>query len=467
MRHFPVFVDLRGQRVVVSGAGEMAAAKLRLLMKTEAEIAVFASNPADIVAAWAAEDRISLHTRPIADGDATGARLLYAINQDAAEDARAAAIGRSAGALVNVVDDLEGSQFISPAIVDRDPVTVAIGTEGAAPVLARSIKAQIEELLGTSLGVLARIGQGLRGAARAVMFGDPRRRLWETFYEDVGPAALRDGGEAAAMAALDRLIAEHRLEDRPRGRVTIVGAGPGDPDLLTLRARRALHRADVVIHDRLVPGEVLELARREAVIVEVGKEPGGPSWSQEDINALMVEHASGGAQVVRLKSGDPGIYGRLDEELDALDAAGIAYEIVPGVTAALAAAAAIKVSLTRRHRNSGMRLLTGQDIGGFAEHDWHGLARPGAVAAVYMGVRAARFLQGRLMIHGASADMPVTAVENAARATQKVVATSLGRLAEALADNGVAGPAILFLGLAPRAALAEVERLPAQAVGAH
>ncbi|MCA8934341.1 MAG: uroporphyrinogen-III C-methyltransferase [Rhodospirillaceae bacterium] len=465
MRHFPLFVDLRGQRVVLSGAGEMAAAKLRLLLKTEAEIAVFGTDPAAEVAGWAEAGRIALATRPIAEGDADGARLLYAVNQDAAEDARAAAIGRGAGALVNILDDLEGSQFIMPAIVDRDPVTVAIGTEGAAPVLARRIKAQVEELLGSGIGVLARIGQGLRGAAQAVLFGDPRRRLWETFYEDVGPAALREGGEEAALAALNRLIADFRSEPRPPGRVTLVGAGPGDPELLTQRARRALHGADVVIYDRLVPGEILELARREAVFVQVGKVPGGPSWPQDEINALMVEHASGGAQVVRLKSGDPGIYGRLEEEMDALDAAGIAFEVVPGVTAAAAAAAAIKVSLTKRHRNSGVRLLTGQDVGGFAELDWHGLARPGAVAAVYMGVRAARFLQGRMMIHGASADMPVTAVENASRPSQKVVATSLGRLGEALAHHGIVGPAILFLGLAPRAALAELEGLPAQAAG--
>ena len=461
MRHFPLFLDLRGQRVVVSGAGEMAASKLRLLLKTEARIDVYGADPADPIRRWAEDGRIALAPRPLAPGDVAGARLLYAVNCDADEDARAAAIGRAEGALVNILDNLEDSHFITPAIVDRDPVTVAIGTEGAAPVLARRLKAETEERLGPDLGVLARIGHTVRDAAKAIPLGERRRRFWQRYYDVVGPQALRDGGEPAVRQALAALLEEVAGAADAPGRVDIVGAGPGDPELLTLKARRVLHNADVVIHDRLVPAPVLELARREAVLVEVGKIPGGPSWPQHAINALMVEHASEGAQVVRLKSGDPAVYGRLDEEMDALDAAGIAFEIVPGVTAAAAAAAAIKVSLTRRHRNSSLRFLTGQDVDGFAEHDWRALARPGAVAAVYMGVRAARFLQGRLLIHGAPTDTPVTAVENAARGGQKIVATTLRALADALGEAGVVGPAILFLGLAPRDALTAVEDLPA------
>ena len=183
----------------------------------------------------------------------------------------------------------------------------------------------------------------------------------------------------------------------------LVGAGPGDPELLTLKARRLLHEADVVIHDRLVPEAILELARREATIVEVGKNAYGPSWKQADINALMVRHAQAGATVVRLKGGDPAVFGRLDEEIEALEAAGIAYGVVPGVTSASAAAAAIGQSLTKRGRNSSFRVLTGHDVDGFAEHDWRELAKPGATAAIYMGVKAATFLRGRLLMHGARA----------------------------------------------------------------
>ncbi|MFN3613436.1 MAG: siroheme synthase CysG [Rubrimonas sp.] len=459
MRHFPLFRDLRGRRVVVSGGGEAALAKVRLLLKTEATLAVYAADPAPELRALADEGRIRLIARPLAEGDAICAALLYGANEDVAEDARAAAIGRRAGALVNIVDDLDGSDVITPAIVDRDPLVVAIGTEGAAPVLARRVKAETEARLAPELGRLARVGQWFRHRAEALPMGRARREFWSRYYDVEGPRALAEGGEAAALAALERLLAEAEagLATPREGRVSIVGAGPGDPELLTLKARKRLHEADVVIFDRLVSAQVLELARREALMIDVGKTPGGRSWRQEDINAEMVAHARDGAHVVRLKSGDPGVFGRLDEEMDALDAAGVAFEIVPGVTSAAAAAAQIRVSLTRRGRNRDFRILTGHDMDGFAEHDWRALARPGAAAAVYMGVRAARFLQGRLMLHGMDPDTPVTAVENATRHDQKIVAAPLSRLPEALAEAGIRGPAIIFLGLKPRGALEALE----------
>jgi uroporphyrin-III C-methyltransferase/precorrin-2 dehydrogenase/sirohydrochlorin ferrochelatase len=315
---------------------------------------------------WASEGRLTLVERPIAEGDALCAALLYGANADAAEDARAAEIGRRAGALVNIVDDLEGSDFITPALVDRDPVTVAIGTEGAAPVLARRIKAETEARLDPALGTLARIGAAHRGAVEA-LDGAARRALWAAFYDEVGPSALREGGEAAAEAALRGLIAAGA--PAREGVVWFVGAGPGDPELLTLRARKRLHEADAVIYDRLTGPGVLELARREATLIEVGKAPGGPSWKQADIDALLVARARAGECVVRLKSGDPAVFGRLDEEIDALEAAGVPYEITPGITAASAAAASIGVSLTRRGRNKTLRLMTGHDVDGFAEHE--------------------------------------------------------------------------------------------------
>ncbi|GAB4363992.1 MAG: siroheme synthase CysG [Oricola sp.] len=450
MRHFPIFLDLSGRRVAVSGGGECAVSKLRLLLKTEASIAVFAPSPAPQVREWAAEGRIALVQRPIRHGDAAGVALLYAANGDDTEDARAAEIGRQAGALVNIVDDLDGSQFITPAIVDRDPVTVAIGTEGAAPVLARKIKAELEERLPASLGVLTRIGRSFRDRASMIAAGRSRRDFWSRYFSGEGDAALKAGGEAGARSKLEELLTD-AIETRPRqGHVALIGTGPGDPDLLTVKARRLIHEADVVLHDRLVPQPVLELARREAVIIETGKTGYGPSWRQEDINALMIDHARQGAQVARLKSGDPGIFGRLDEELDALGKAGISFEIVPGITAAAAAAASAGISLTRRGRNSSVRFLTARDAEGFAEHDWRGLARPRSGAAIYMGVKAARFLRGRLMMHGADADTPVTVVENASRADQKIVSTTLVALPSALAKAGIAGPAVLLYGMVSR-----------------
>lgn len=455
MRHYPVFLDLRGRRIVVSGAGETALAKLRLLMKTEARLCVYGDDPVEAIRALAAAGRVTLVERPVAAGDADGAALFYGANADAAEDARAAEIGRAAGALVNIVDNLEDSAFLTPAIVDRDPVTVAIGTEGAAPVLARKIKAELEEMLPSSLGALTRIGQGFRARVEA-LDGKARRAFWSRFYFRTGPRAMA-AGEDAVRAELERAVAEGEVAQA--GFVHLVGTGPGDPELLTLKARRLLHEADVVVHDRLVPAPVLELARREARIVEVGKTPYGPSWKQADINALLVKHARAGATVVRLKSGDPGIFGRLDEEIEALQAAGIGYGIVPGVTSASAGAAAIGQSLTRRGRNSSVRILTGHDVDGFAEQDWRDLTKEGATAAIYMGVKASTFLRGRLLMHGARADVPVTAIENASRPDQRVIATTLMDLPAALEQAAPRGPVMILYGLAPRAAAAAAAEL--------
>jgi uroporphyrin-III C-methyltransferase/precorrin-2 dehydrogenase/sirohydrochlorin ferrochelatase len=460
MRHFPIFLDLRGRRVVLAGGGEAALAKLRLILKSEAHVTVFAAEPAPDIAAWDAEGRLRLVRRAFAPGDALCASLAYAASEDDAEDARVASLARADGALVNVVDNLDASAFITPAIVDRDPVTVAIGTEGAAPVLARKIKADLEAQLPASLGLLARIGQGFRAAANALPMGRKRRDFWSDFYFKKGPEALAKEGKNGVERALDGLLSDHLRAAPEKGRVDLVGAGPGDPDLLTMKARRLLDQADVVIYDRLVSPEILELARREALMVNVGKKGFGPSTPQEDIGAAMVHHALDGAHVVRLKSGDPGVYGRLDEEIDALDAAGVDWAIVPGVTAANAASAQIGQSLTKRGRNGALRFLTGHDVKGFAEHDWRSLARPGEVAAIYMGARGARFLQGRLMMHGAAPDTPVTAIENASRADARVIASTLARLPADLEAAAPEGPVILMLGLSPRAARARAADLP-------
>lgn len=447
MQHFPIFLDLAGQRVIVAGGGAAALAKLRLLMKTTARLEVFAADPAPELAALDQAGRIVVHRRALMAGDVRGARLVYGAAEDATEDARVAGIARTEGALVNIVDNLEDSDYITPAIVDRDPVVVAIGTEGAAPVLARALKADLEARLPVALGLLARVGKAFRAAADVLPMGRKRRDFWAEYYETTGPRAA-EKGEAALTPALEALLERHLAEAPHDGRVDLVGSGPGDPELLTLKARRLLDRADVVIHDRLVPGAILELARREALMIAVGKEGFGPSTPQSEINRLIIEHAEQGAHVVRLKGGDPSVFGRLDEETEALDAAGIDWAVVPGITAASASAAALGQSLTRRGRNASARLVTGHDMQGYAEQDWQALARPGAVAAVYMGKRAARFIQGRMLMHGAAPETPVSVVENASRPDQRILPATLASLPQVVAD--LAGPAVLLLGIAPR-----------------
>lgn len=243
------------------------------------------------------------------------------------------------------------------------------------------------------------------------------------------------------------------------GHVTFVGAGPGDPDLLTVKARRALDEADVVIHDRLVTPEILALVNQDARVNDAGKQGFGPSTPQAEIDAMLVEYAAQGNHVVRLKSGDATVFGRLDEEIEACLAANIAYVIIPGITSASAAVASIGQSLTRRGRNASVRLITGHDVKGYAEQDWRSLAKPGEVAAIYMGKKSSRFFQGRLMMHGAAPQTPVTIVENVSRPDQRVIATTLDRLADDLTEATLIGPALILFGLAPRDAAQFTETL--------
>lgn len=458
MQHFPIFVSTADQSIIVSGGGEAALAKLRLLLKTQAQITVFAQNASADIHRLASDGVLALVRRDLDVGDVLGAVLFYAADEDAIIDARNAAIAKAEGALVNIVDNLQDSAFITPAIVDRDPVTVAIGTEGAAPVLARAIKAKLEEELPVTLGPLARIGKAFRNAADSLPFGAPRRAFWSEYYNKVGPRAIAQG-EAAVQPALSSLLDQHLQAKAATGHVDFVGAGPGDPELLTLKARNALDKADVIIHDRLVSAEILELARREAILINVGKEGFSTSTSQDDINVEITEQALKGLHVVRLKGGDPTVFGRLDEEIEAVEAAHLSYAVIPGITAASAAVASLSQSLTKRGRNTGVRLMTAHDIKGFADQDWRALAQPGEVAALYMSKKAARFVQGRLLMHGAAADTPVTIVENVSRPDQTTLATTLAELEPTLSHAQLSGPAILLYGLAPRAAQAQIETL--------
>ena len=361
MKHFPIFVALENRPVVLSGGGEAALAKLRLLLKTEANLSVFAPAPAREIETWAAEGRLTLHKRRLEPADTAGAVLVYAADEDAAQDARTADIARAAGALVNIVDNLDDSQFITPAIVDRDPVTVAIGTEGAAPVLARAIKSDLEERLPATLGTLARLGKAFRKTVEVLPFGRARREFWADFYFNAGPRALHDGGESAVKSALQTLLGKHQNANTPEGHVAFVGAGPGDPDLLTLKARKALDTADVVIHDHLVAPAILELARREAILIDAGV---GSAMKQDETNALITRHAAKGAQVVRLKTGDPAQFGRLDAEIEAVEAAGLAWHVVPGISAT----PAIGPSLTKRTRASAIH-FPAMTVPGRAHHN--------------------------------------------------------------------------------------------------
>lgn len=448
MRYFPIFLNMARREVIIAGSGEVALAKLRLIAKSEASVTVFAPSPSAALLEFAERSGVSLVSRRLEEADAKGAALIYAASGDDAEDARVAGLGREAGVLVNAVDNLEASDFITPAIVDRDPLTIAIGTEGAAPVLARNIKAHLEEYLPSSIGRLTRLAGRFRDRL-SHLSGREARAFWTRFFSGPAEQALNRGGEEAALDLAEKMIEHPQI--RPAGHVEFVGAGPGDPELLTLKARKALHLADVVLHDRLVSDGVLELARREARIIEVGKTgfagKGVRNWTQGDINALMIREAGKGAQIVRLKSGDPVVFGRLDEEIHALKAAGIEFSIIPGITAASAAAASLGASLTSRGRNSEFRLLTGHDMKGFSRADWAALAGPDQCAAIYMGAKMATQIRGRLLMHGADPATPISVVSDASGPQEKRRSTNLLDLPEAISEFGPDAPIIILYGI--------------------
>lgn len=449
MKHFPIFLNLVDQHIIVIGGGEVAMAKLRLLMKTEAKITVHAGKIDATIEEWVVAGRLYWRADAPTLQEYARAALVYVALDNDAEAQTYADAARAAGVLVNMVDNLEGSDFITPAIVDRDPVTVAIGTEGAAPVLARQIKSHLEAHLPVDLGDYVGLGARLR-ARVATRSSEWRRAFWSWYYDTKTVDAWRRDGQAVHLARVEAV--RHDLRPSDEGFVVFVGAGPGDPELLTLRARRALDQADVVIYDRLVDGRILELARREARLIDVGKTPYQTTRTQTEINDIIIAEALNGANVVRLKSGDAVIYGRLDEEIAALVDANIGFEVVPGISAANAAAASIGASLTRRGRNSSLRFVTGHDAKGFADYQWRELAAEGQALAIYMGRRSVTYFCGRLLMHGARATTPVTAIANVSRPDESRLDTNLRDLPATLENFAEGAPVVILYGVSSVAA---------------
>jgi uroporphyrin-III C-methyltransferase/precorrin-2 dehydrogenase/sirohydrochlorin ferrochelatase len=450
MRYLPIHIDLKDKTVLVYGDGPAAEAKLRTLMKTEATIVIVGDNPSVEQRLWAQQGRIMLD--PTAQMQT--ATLVYAATEDPDENLRLARRARALNIPVNAADQPEGCDFITPAIVDRSPVAVSIGTEGTSPGLARALKSDLDSRLPSDLGETAKIIKHLRDEYKA---DEPDIAKRQALWADVLGSGLNDLTNIDSAAVTARYRAARMKSPAATGHVHIVGAGPGNPDLLTLGALRVLHSADVVVYDRLVSDEVMALCRREAEFIYVGKQAGKASTRQDEINRILVEKAYEGHRVVRLKSGDPLVFGRAEEEFEALDHESVGYTIYPGITAATAAAASLRHSLTVRGQNTSAILATGHDENGFAELDWAALARPNARATLYMSLRAARFIQGRLLLHDADPATPVTVVENASRPNEVIVSATIGSLPDALQVNDIQGPAVLMLGYARREAQAALK----------
>jgi uroporphyrin-III C-methyltransferase/precorrin-2 dehydrogenase/sirohydrochlorin ferrochelatase len=374
---------------------------------------------------------------------------------------RAACARYPLGVPVNVPDRLELCTFALPAIVDRGEVTVAIGTSAAAPVLAQRLRAWLEQELHPRLDALAKLaGEFREHVAEKLPAGPSRRHFWETVFDGAAADAMLKGDEPKARALIGEAIEQASASGGPQGRVLLVGAGPGDPELLTLKAVRALKAADVVFYDRLVGDGVLDCARREAELIPVGKAKGAHSVPQSEINAALIERAKAGQIVVRLKGGDPFVFGRGGEELDALRAENIAIEIVPGVTAGVAAAASLQIPLTHRDVSHTVTFVSGHEAGGkepsFAHLDLTALASGNNTLIVYMGVTTGAVIAQRLLEAGFRPGLPVIAVENASRDDERRVATTIATLAAQPKSLGLKSPAVLIFG--------EVAGLPASGI---
>lgn len=450
MQSLPLFLKLDGRRVLLVGEGEAAVAKLRLLAKTPARIHLVTRTPEDF-AEFAEHPRLIVDPRGFAAADLEGAALVYGAVEDDGEAAAIAAAARAADVPVNMVDRPPLCDFITPAIVDRDPLTVAISTNGGAPVFGRRLRAMIEGLLPHDIGrVVARAG-AFRDRLKALLpDAGARRRFWDRLFDSADTSDLNALSDTAFTARLERLAADEAA-GRKEGVVQLVGAGPGDPELLTVKAQRALQTADVIVYDRLVAPAVLDYARRDAEFVFVGKTRGDHGLGQEGINALLVAHARAGRRIVRLKSGDPFVFGRAGEEIAALRAAGVAVEIVPGITAVAGCAATSQIPLTHRDHASAVTLITGHVKDG-AQRDWRSLAGPGRTLAVYMGLSTAKDIAAALLADGVAGATPVAVIENGTRAEERRVYGRLADLPALVAREGVESPALIVVGEVARLA---------------
>ena len=441
---FPAFFRVAGKGVVVFGGGDEAYAKVRLLTNTQAEIRSFAAHYEADFAAFADGKGIVRHVAAFDPAQLEGATLVFAATGEAEQDQAIAAAARARKIPVNAVDQPEICDFYTPALVNRAPVAVAIGTEGAGPILSQMIRAQIDQLLSPSLGPLAQLATRYRIAAGHLLpKGAARRTFWQRFFKGPVADAVAEGDLSKARRAATRLI---RNVEKPEGYVWLVGAGPGAEDLLTLRAQRVMMEADVIVFDALVPQAVVDMGRRDAERISVGKRKGCHSKSQEEINDLLVELGREGKRVVRLKSGDPLVYGRAAEEMAALAEAGIGYEIVPGITSAFAAAADFELPLTLRGVASSLIFTTGHDLAGDVLPDWARLAVSGATIAVYMGRTVAASVAERLMAAGLPRETTVAVVENASRRERRLLHGTLADLPGLEFRDELTGPVMVIIG---------------------
>jgi uroporphyrin-III C-methyltransferase/precorrin-2 dehydrogenase/sirohydrochlorin ferrochelatase len=449
MDFLPIFLDIRDKLVVVDGGTTVAARRVERALLAGANVHVFDPALSDEFNPLLKNPKLSHHDRPIKEADIQGAILAYGASEDETRDATLHAGAKAHGVLANVADVCEYCDFITPSVVDRSPLVVAISSGGTAPVIARILRARIESILPPAYGRMAEfLGKFREKVLTGIKSTRARRRFWENMID--GPVGDRflSGDPEGAKTQLLQTIKETRegKELSEQGEVFLVGAGPGDPDLLTFRALRLMQRADVVLYDRLVGDPVLELIRRDAERIYVGKRPDHHTMIQEDISALMVRLAKQGKRVLRLKGGDPFIFGRGGEEIEMLAEHRIPFQVVPGVTAASGCSTYSGIPLTHRDYAQSCIFITAHGKDGVLELDWEVLLRPNQTVAIYMGLSSLKILSDNFAKHGADPDTPAAIIDNGTRPNQRIVTGTISNLYDKATEQKFTGPSIIIIG---------------------
>lgn len=446
----PIFLNIRDRKCVIVGGGSVALRKANLLSRAQARITVIATSICEeLEVLCRASNGTTVH-EPFTPAQLEGAALVIAATNDGATNLAVSAAAKSLNIPVNVVDEAELCSFMMPSIVDKAPVLVAISSTGTAPVLTSKLKEMIEIVIPSRIDALANLMGSYRGRIKDKL-PDPDQRLqfWQDLLESEVPELVYTGNEDAAIEVI-----EQRLLDRLQaaktgtkmGEVYLVGAGPGDPDLLTLRALRLMYKADVVLYDRLVSDEIMQKLRPDAEKIYMGKEQAKSSVEQETINEMLVRLAHEGKRVLRLKGGDPFIFGRGGEELETLAAAGVPFQVVPGITAASGCAAYAGIPLTHRDHAQSVRFLTGHLREGTLDLEWEHLVREKQTLVFYMGLSGLQTICEQLIAHGMAADTPIAIIQRGTTRRQRVIVDQLGGMPALAKKTGIEAPTIIIIG---------------------
>ncbi len=446
MDYFPLFLQLKDKNCLVVGAGEVAARKIDLLARTGANITVVAKTVSPAVQEFEKNGVVTLIRKAFSEGDLPRMSMAVSATDNLETNTHVAASARQNGILINVVDNPQLCDFIFPSIVDRSPIVIAISSGGASPVLARLLRSKLESSIAPAFGRLAQLAEKFRSQIKRRIEHLPQRRIfWENALQ--GPVAelVFAGRDADAERELQKLL-EQNCGRMNKGAVYLVGAGPGDPDLLTFRALRLMQQADVVVYDRLVSPEILELARRDADKIYVGKQRSDHTLPQESINDLLAKLALEGKRVVRLKGGDPFIFGRGGEEIETLMRQGIDFQVVPGITAASGCASYAGIPLTHRDHAQSCTFVTGHLKDGSINLNWSQLAAPNQTVVIYMGLMGLETICRSLIEHGCAPDHPAAIVQQGTTRHQKVVIGTLATLPEMVVNRDITPPTLIIIG---------------------